>query len=142
MSSLHSIVGTWKIPSSTAEGTDEFMHINAEGRIVHFVYADASRSRLFPMMLWSQPLDQDHYRIASRPGHSGWTVRMFPTATGMTIDRPEAQFDLVPASEAELPDWYAERLRDAFSRMSQDELAAARTEQPSTDAGSSGKPGV
>ena len=44
-------------------------------------------------------------------------MRVIPTDRGVTIDRTERQFDFVAASESEMPEWYHERLQDAFSRM-------------------------
>ena len=61
------------------DGAEEFMHIGEDGRIVHFVYQDASASRLIPMMLWAEPLEQDRYRIRIRPGGDNWTVGLIPT---------------------------------------------------------------
>lgn len=99
------------------EGADEFMHVGEDGRIVHFVYRDSSGKRFVPMMLWSESQGEDQYRIRPRPKHEGWSVRMFTTESGMRIDRLEKKFDLVAASDTELPNWYHKRLADAFSRM-------------------------
>ena len=129
MNVASSIVGTWKSPSSMLEGADEFMHVGEDGRIVNFVYTDSSGKRFFPMMLWSESLGEDQYWIRPRPQHEGWSVRMFPTESGMRIDRSEKQFDLVAASDAELPDWYHQRLTDAFSRMDSREREATEAQQ-------------
>jgi hypothetical protein len=129
MNAASSIVGTWKIPSSIVEGADEFMHVGEDGRIVHFVYTDSSGKRFVPMMLWSEPLGEDQYWIRARPRQEGWSVRMFSTETGMKIDRSEKQFVLVAASESELPDWYHQRLADAFSRMDRRERETTEAQQ-------------
>jgi hypothetical protein len=114
-----SIVGTWRLPSVTAEGKEEFMHIGEDGRIVHFVCQDASGSRLIPMALWAQSFEGDRYQIRIHPDREGWTVGMIPTPGGMIIDREEKQFHLVPASASEVPDWYPQKLENALVRMSE-----------------------
>jgi hypothetical protein len=114
-----SIVGTWRLPSSTAEGKEEFMHIGEDGRIVHFVYNDASGSKMIPMALWALSLEGDRYQIRPRPDRDGWTVGMIPTAGGMTIDRDEKQFHLIAAAASEVPEWYPQKLENALARMSE-----------------------
>jgi hypothetical protein len=109
---------------------EEFMHIGEDGRLVHFLYQDASGSRLIPMMLWAQPLGQDRYRIRIRPEGDGWTVRMIPTTDGMTIDRDEKQFHLVAVPDSDVPDWYAQRLEKALARMSEREASSPPTASP------------
>ncbi|MFT4175923.1 MAG: hypothetical protein QM627_04645 [Luteolibacter sp.] len=126
MNTYPSIVGTWKIPSTMVEGADEFIHIGDDGRIVHFVYTDSSAKRLVPMMLWSEPQKEHYYLVRNRPETEGLTVSMYSTASGMTIDRGTVQFHLIPAPEEEIPDWYPQRLEDAFSRMSQRELETTK----------------
>lgn len=111
------------------EGVDEFMHVGKDGRIVHFVHTDSSGKHFVPMMLWSEPLGKDRFWIRARPGEDGWMVRMFPTVSGMKIVRAEKQFDLLAASESDLPDWYHQRLADAFSRMERREREATEAQQ-------------
>jgi hypothetical protein len=114
-----SIVGTWRLPSSTAEGKDEFMHIGRDGRIVHFVYSDASGSKMIPMALWARSLEGDRYQIRIHPDREGWTVGMIPTPGGMTIDRDEKQFHSVPVADSDVPEWYPQKLEKALTRMSE-----------------------
>lgn len=121
MNLSQSIVGTWSLPSSIVEDELEFMHVGGDGRIVQFVHIDSSGEHSVPMILWSEPLEQDRYRIRVRPGDEGWIVRMIPTETGMTIAHAEREFHLRPVAESELPDWYAERLQKALIRMSERE---------------------
>jgi hypothetical protein len=126
-----SIVGTWRLPSTTAEGKDELMHIGEGGRIVHFVYQDASGSRLIPMMLWAHLSEEkDRYQIRIHPDREGWTVGMIPTTEGMTIDRDEKQFYLVAVADSDVPEWYAQRLEVALARMSEREAGPSPTTSP------------
>lgn len=129
MNAASSIVGTWKIPSSIVGGADEFVHVGEDRRIVHFAYFDSSGKHFIPMMFWSEPLGEDQFWIRPRPQHEGWSVRMFSTGSGMRIERSEVQFDLVAASDAEIPDWYHKRLSDAFSRMDSREREATEAQQ-------------
>jgi hypothetical protein len=129
MNVASSIVGTWKIPSSMVEDADEFMHVGDDGRIVHFVHTDSSGNRIIPMKFWLEYLGEDRYWIRPRPRHEGWSIRMFPTESGMRVDRSEMQFDFVAASDAELPDWYHQRLADELSRMDSREREATEAQQ-------------
>jgi len=95
------------------------MHIGEDGRIVHFAYSDSSGSRMIPMALWAQPLEGDRYQIRIHPDREGWTVGMIPTAEGMTIDRHEKQFYLVPTAASDVPEWYPQKLEKALTRMSE-----------------------
>ena len=95
------------------------MHIGEDGRLVHFVYQDASGSRSIPMTLWASPLEGDRYQIKPHPGLEGWTVGLIPTSAGMTIDRGEKQFHLVAAAASEVPEWYPQKLEKALLRMSE-----------------------
>lgn len=116
-----SITGNWRIPSTLVTDRDEFMHVGDDGRIVHFVLADSSGSRVQPMMLWSDPLGENRYRVRGIVGHKGWVVGLIPTATGMTIEREEKSFYLKPATDSELPEWYPSRLEKALLQMSKRE---------------------
>ena len=97
------------------------MHIGEDGRIVHFVYSDASGSKMIPMALWAHPLEGDRYQIRIHPDREGWTVGMIPMTGGMTIDRDEKQFHLVTVADSDVPEWYEQRLEKALARMSERE---------------------
>jgi hypothetical protein len=119
------IVGNWRV-ASTITDSDEFMHIDEDGRIVHFVFTDSSGTQTTPMMLWSENLGQDRYLIRPRPGKKGWVVGMAPTATGMKIERNEENFpiktfEMISATATDLPDWFSDRLTTALTKMSEHE---------------------
>lgn len=105
------------IPSTTVDGGNEFMHIGSDGRLVHFVEADASGSRTIPMKLWLKPQGNHSFNVRASPGGEGWEIRLIPTDKGVTIDRGELQFHLSRPRESDIPSWYAERLKTALRKM-------------------------
>lgn len=108
---------------------DEFMHIGADGRLVHFVHADSTGSRVHPMMLWSEPLGENQFRVRGALQQGGWTVELIPTSSGMTIGRNEKNFYLRRAEDEDLPEWYHSRLEHALSRMSKLKAQEKEAEQ-------------
>jgi hypothetical protein len=121
MNHTNQIVGTWRIPTRFANDKDEFMHVGGDGRIVHFVFADSSCSRVQPMKLWYESLGENRYRVRAKLGHESWIVELIPTESGMTIQREENAFYLTSAFDSELPSWYPARLEKALLEMSTSE---------------------
>ena len=124
MNPSQSLIGTWRIYSTLTEDLVEYMHVGEDGRIVHFVYTDSSGDHLSSMKLWSERLHDDTYLVRNGPDSEPWEIRMLPTETGMTIDRFELQFHLIPASDSEIPSWFGVRLTKALSQMDELELKA------------------
>lgn len=105
------------------------MHVGGDERIVHFVFADSSGSRVQAMKLWYDSLGENRYRVRGMLGHEGWIVGLIPTESGMTIEREEKTFYLKPALESELPIWYPARLEKALLEMSKIEADQQDAEQ-------------
>ena len=108
---------------------DEFMHIGADGRLVHFVHLDATGSRVQAMTHWSEPLGENRFRVRGSLQQAGWIVGLIPTSSGMTFDRTEMSFYLRRAADEDLPEWYHSRLEHALSRMSRLEAQAKEAQQ-------------
>ena len=109
--------------------TDEFMHIGADGRLVHFVHPDSTGTRVQAMTHWSEPLGENRFRVRGALQQAGWTVALIPTSSGMTIERNELKFYLRRAADEDLPEWYHSRLEQALSRMSKLEAKQNEAEQ-------------
>jgi hypothetical protein len=123
------IIGNWRIPSTMVPNTDEFMHIGADGRLVHFVHPDSTGTRVQAMTHWSEPLGENRFRVRGALQQAGWTVALIPTSSGMTIERNELKFYLRRAADEDLPEWYHSRLEQALSRMSKLEAKQNEAEQ-------------
>lgn len=114
------------------------MHISENGRIVHFVFIDQSGNHAVPMKLWCINLSEDRYLIRPSPGHEGWVVGMARTETGLEIARneetfPQKHFKLYSAADEDLPSWFAERLDQALSAMTEVERAKCRRKEGRDD---------
>ena len=110
------------------------MYFGEDARIVHFLYADSSGRRVSAMKLWSSFLGGDRVQVRPSPSHAGWRIGIVRTPSGMQIIRdeepfPKKTFDLVPAPESELPDWFEPRLARALARMSAMERESRNAEQ-------------
>lgn len=112
------ILGNWRVPSTMVAEMDEFIHIGADGRIVHFVHIDSTGERAQPMSLWSEPLGGNQFHVRLAPRKVGWTVGLVPSPSGMTIERDEVKFYLRRAADDDLPEWYPTRLEQALAKMS------------------------
>ena len=120
MDPIQPLVGNWRIRSDVAP-EEEFMHIDPEGRIVHFVCADETCTRKIPVKLWVKFLVGVRYSVRAKLDGDCWVVEMISTTEGIRIHNGHKTFDFTAAADSDLPDWFEHRLEKALAEMAEAE---------------------